>query len=115
MHPTVVCNKFFLFHFHISLQNISVGREVKLNFKYLILADGRIFEYPDSGSGEKMRFINIGDNFLPTTAHTTTTPGNVDVNILPNIILVIVNVDVNILPITKVQPPAPGRQYHSPG
>ena len=41
---------------------------------------------------------NIGDNFLPTTAHTTTTPANVDVNILPNIILVIVNVDVNILP-----------------
>ena len=47
---------------------------------------------------------NIGDNFLPTTAHTTTT-ANVDVNILPNIILVIVNVDVdvNILAnITKV-------------
>ena len=44
-----------------------------------------------------MSFINIGDNFLPTTAHTTTTTNaNVDVNILPNFILVIVNVDVDV-------------------
>ena len=87
--PTVVCNKFFLFHiisilpFKIYLpQNISVGREVKLNFKYLILADGRILEYPHSGSGEKRSVINIGDNFLPMPPHTITT-ANVDVNILP--------------------------------
>ena len=87
--PTVVCNKFFLFHiisilpFKIYLpQNISVGLEVRLNFKYLILADGWILEYPHSGSGEKRSVINIGDNFLPTPPHTITT-ANVDVNILP--------------------------------